>query len=107
MSERRNIQIIDDMPNCAYDIFSCTKEDFERLFPDGINIQFIEDLDELDGVDRIFHDLWNNPVRKPEVTGIHGTLFYGLEHVKKKFYPRKRESDLDHKGRGWAHGDRR
>jgi hypothetical protein len=30
----KNIQVIDGAKNSAYDIFSCTEEEFKLLFPD-------------------------------------------------------------------------
>jgi hypothetical protein len=33
------------------------------------------------------------PVDKKSVVGIHGTLFFGIPHMK-KYYPTKRESEM-------------
>lgn len=102
----KNIQIIDEMPNTAYDIFSCSEADFHALFAPGTDIEFIEDVLERLGTDRlseILTRLWKQPVVKSSVQGIHGTLFYGLAAQKRQFYPNKRESDLNQKGRGWSH----
>lgn len=38
-------------------------------------------------------DLWKRPVHKPDVRGIHGTLFYGLDE-KKKYYPTKLDAGM-------------
>ncbi len=87
---KKNIQIIDGARNCVYDIFQTDEKGFKLIFPEeGQNIQFIEDLNvETSELDEVFEKLWNRPVRKEDVQGIHGTLFYGLEY-KKQFYPRK------------------
>ena len=86
----RNIQIIDGAKNCVYDIFQTNEADFKLIFPkEGQNIQFIEDLDtDTEEMIRVFTNLWNHPVKKEKVIGIHGTLFYQMEY-KKEYYPRK------------------
>lgn len=87
---KKNIQIIDDADNCVYDIFQTDEYGFKLIFPErGQNIQFIEDLDvDTPEMDEVFTKLWSSPVKKEEVQGIHGTLFYDMEH-KKKYYLRK------------------
>lgn len=103
----KNIQIIDEMPNSAYDVFSCEEADFEKIFQNGTDIEFIEDVTSRmseEEANDIFSRLWERPVKKTLVQGIHGTLFYGLADKKRQFYPNKREADLDYKGRGWEHG---
>lgn len=91
----KNIQVIDGAANCTYDIFAATDEQFEAIFPDGTNVEFIEDVVErlgADAVKRVIEPLWERRVTKSEVQGIHGTLFYGLLH-KKQYYPNKLDSD--------------
>lgn len=91
----KNIQVIDGAANCTYDIFAATNEEFEAIFPNGTNIEFIEDVVERLGEDaagQVLEPLWSRPVAKSEVQGIHGTLFYGLLH-KKQYYPNKLDSD--------------
>ena len=93
----KNIQVIDGADNCAYDVFSISDSDFIKIFPNGQDIEFSEDLFERLGaeeVSSILEPVWKNRLDKKEVTGIHGTLFYGLES-KKEYYPNKRETDLD------------
>lgn len=96
------IQVIDGAENCAYDIFTATDEEFALMFPgEGQNIEFVADFFDRIGEARasaICNALWERPVDKSQVQGIHGTLFYGLD-TKKPFYPNKRESDLDGSGR--------
>jgi hypothetical protein len=93
----KNIQVIDGASNCSYDIFAMTEEEFRILFPDpGQDIEFIEDAIDRTGNDElgeIMRNVWKRPVKKPDVTGIHGTLFYELLW-KKKYYPNKRSDEL-------------
>lgn len=45
----KNVMVIDGALNCAYDVFQATEEEFRSMFPaPGQDIQFIEDLQELD-----------------------------------------------------------
>jgi hypothetical protein len=98
----KNIQVIDGADNCAYDIYAASDDDFAALFPgDGQDIEFIEDF--LKRVKKaraqeILTRLWTAPADKKKLRGIHGTLFYQLERTKKRFYPTKRETDLDDAG---------
>lgn len=91
----KNIQVIDSAVNCVYDIFSATEEEFNKIFPDGTNIAFIDEVysreneAELDG---IFNNIWRRPAQKSQVHGIHGTIFYELDE-KKAYYPNRRDED--------------
>ncbi len=104
---RYNIMVVDDAPNCAYDVFSISEELFQALFPTpGQNIEFIEDVDDRipeAELNRLAQGMWDHPVEKHAVSGMHGILFYGLRDEKKQFYPTKRDSDLDAGGRAWRH----
>ena len=94
----KNIQVIDGASNCSYDIFAMTDEEFRILFPSpGQDIEFVEDAIDRAGNDElgeIMRNVWKRPVKKPDVTGIHGTLFYELLW-KKKYYPNKRSDDTN------------
>lgn len=94
----KNIQIIDDAINARYAIYAVTDEEFALLFPSaGQDIEFIEDVVERLGdenVENIMAPIWERAISKPEVLGIHGTLFYGLLE-KKKYYEDKREPVID------------
>lgn len=98
----KTILVIDGADNCAYDCFRTTDEFFKVLFPaEGQDIDFIEDFIQRCGdrsYDDEFNQLWNSPIRKKDVSGIDGILFYELLH-KKEFYPNKMDSDLDERGR--------
>lgn len=92
----KNIQVIDRADNCTYSIFAATDEDFSSLFPNGNDIEFIEDFFERVGEETAAHiteNLWKRPVRKELAQGIHGTLFYQLTQ-KKQYYPTKKESEM-------------
>ena len=93
----KNIQVIDGANNCSYDIFAMTDDEYGILFPTpGQDIEFIEDVIGRVGDQRlgeIMRSVWKRPIKKPEVTGIHGTIFYELLW-KKKYYPNKRDDDI-------------
>jgi hypothetical protein len=90
----KNIQVVDGAVNCAYDVYSTTEEDFLKIFSaPGQDIQFIEDIRDDVEIQQILSRMWKRRLNKPEINGIHGTLFYELID-KKQFYPNKQESDL-------------
>lgn len=92
----KNIQLIDGADNAAYDIYAIPDEDFDLMFPNGQDIEFVEDFFKRLGskrADEIYRACWTRRVVKPEVQGIHGTLFVGLKKQKEKHYPTKRFSD--------------
>jgi hypothetical protein len=92
----KNIQVIDRADNCTYSIFAATDEEFESLFPNGTDIEFVEDFVGRAGEEtagQITGELWKRPVRKDSASGIHGTLFYQLTQ-KKRYYPTKKESEM-------------
>lgn len=92
----KNIQVIDGAPNCAYDIFQATDEEFRLIFPEeGQDIQFIEDVSPNRKITKALTNLWKRRCDKEEVNGIHGTLFYELSY-KKKYYPNRKDEDLTH-----------
>lgn len=94
----KNIQVIDDAINTRYAIYAVTDDEFGMIFPgDGQDVEFIEDLVVRMGdsaVYRFMAPVWDRAVAKPDVAGIHGTLFYGLPE-KRKFYEDKREPPND------------
>jgi hypothetical protein len=93
----KNIQVIDGANNCTYPIYSATEDEFLVLFPEcGQDIEFIEDAIERVGredLGSMMTNVWKRPVKKPDVVGIHGTLFYELLW-KKKYYPSKKDSEM-------------
>lgn len=88
----KNIQIIDGADNCTFSVFQATDEEFGWLFPQpGQDIQFAEDVVLPAG--RTLAGLWDRPIRKADVLGIHGTLFYEFEKKRQYFPASKREQD--------------
>lgn len=89
------IQVIDGAENCVFDIFTCSESDFALLFPDGTDIAFAEELEtrqDSELVRKALARLWGGRARKPEVQGVHGTLYFGLAH-KRKYYPTLRDEE--------------
>ena len=92
----KNIQVIDGAANCTYDVFSIADENFALLFPaPGQDVEFADEFFLRAGTSakEIYSRLWQVRANKKTLTGIHGTLFCGLE-VKKQFYPTKREDEM-------------
>ena len=93
----KNVLIIDGAENCEYQIFAMTDDEFNVVFPGARqNVEFIEDLvDRIgdDGVTALLAPVWKRGVEKPDVKGIHGTMFYQL-YWKKKFYPTKNDGEM-------------
>jgi hypothetical protein len=92
----KNIQVIDPSDNAAYNIYAAPEADFDQIFPNGADIEFIEDLLKRLGAARaraILEPMWERRLEKPDVIGIHGTLFYHLKKQKGRIYPNKRFSD--------------
>ncbi len=94
----KNIQIFDGAENATFSIFQATDEEFEAIFPDGRDMEFVEDLferlgDETAGA--LLSPLWERPILKRDIQGLHGTLFYQW-YARKKYHPAsKREVDWD------------
>ncbi len=105
----KTVMVVDGALNCAYDCFAADEELFAALFPgDGQDIEFIEDFqDRTDGRwDDSLSAMWASPLDRKQLRGIDGILFYGLPE-KKPFYPNKRDTDLDGRGRGFNLSDLR
>jgi hypothetical protein len=94
----KNIQIIDGALNCTFSFFQATDEEFALLFPEpGQDIQFAEDLADLPAQEEIvpaLNRIWERPIRKQDVQGINGTIFYELQRYK-SIYHEKREDAVD------------
>ena len=92
----KNIQIIDGAVNATFSVFQATDEEFDATFPDGRDMELVEDL-----VDRLGEDmagavltpLWDRPILKRDTLGIHGTLFYDNENRRGHIPSSKREVD--------------
>lgn len=93
----KNIQVIDGADNCVYDIFAATEEEFELIFPPGQDVAFIDEVmsrGSADALDLAFSRIWQRRLRKSDVVGIHGLLFYELEH-KKQYYPARVDEEAE------------
>lgn len=94
----KNIQIIDGVANATFSIFQATDEEFAIIFPEGRDIEIVDDLIERLGeteAERVLSPLWGRPILKREADGIHGTLFYDADE-RRQFLPKsKREVDWD------------
>jgi hypothetical protein len=94
----KNIQVIDGANNCSYDIFAVTDDEYKILFPDpGQDIEFIEDAIDRAGeckLGAIMKNVWARRIKKTDVNGIHGTIFYELLW-KKRYYPNKKDDDIE------------
>ena len=94
----KNIQIVDGARNATFSVFQATAEEFETIFPDGRDIELIEDLiDRLgeDAAGAVLAPLWNRPILKRDALGIHDTLFYDNKDRRGHIPPSKREVDWD------------
>jgi len=94
----KNIQIIDGAVNATFSLFQATEEEFVAIFPDGQDMELVEDLiqrlgDEASG--SVLKRIWNRPILKRDALGIHGTLFYDNKHRRDHIPPSKREIDWD------------
>jgi hypothetical protein len=89
----KNVQVIDGADNATYSIFQATEEEFKQIFPrTGQDIEVVEDYVGRVGENessQTLSKLWERPVHKREVKGIHGTLYYDYAG-RSKYLPRSR-----------------
>ncbi|MEC5388219.1 hypothetical protein VVD49_20965 [Uliginosibacterium sp. H3] len=91
----KNIQVIDGAENCVYDIFAATEEEFALIFPEWEDIAFIDEVRDrgnTEALRRALGSLWGRRVPKRDAQGIHGILFYQLDH-KKAYYATCRDKE--------------
>ena len=91
----KNIQIIDGALNAVYDIFQVMDQEFSLIFPPGQDIAFIDEAmarGPRAELDEAFTQIWTRRIPKAQAMGIHGILFYELEH-KKCYYPTRRDEE--------------
>jgi hypothetical protein len=95
----KNIQVIDGAMNSEYAIFRISDELFQLIFPqEGQDIEFVEDVIRRVGrgkINILSEICPESRIKKTEAQGIHGTLFYELIKQKKRYYPNKKETDLN------------
>lgn len=92
----KNVQVIDGANNATFRIFQASEEEFEAIFPEGRDMEFIEDFIERVGkknADTILSAVWERPILKRDAQGIHGTLFYEWADRRKHYPASKREVD--------------
>lgn len=91
----KNIQVFDAADNAVYDIFQATDDEFDLIFPSGQDVAFIDEVYERHDasvLDLAFNHIWTRRIPKRDANGIHGLLFYELDH-KKIFYPTRKDED--------------
>ncbi|MBH0239190.1 hypothetical protein [Methylobrevis albus] len=94
----KKIQIIDGAVNATFSLFQATDDEHAAIFPDGRDMELIEDLiARLGDADagRVLGALWCRPVLKRDALGIHGTLFFDNVERRPHIPASKREVDLD------------
>ena len=87
----KNVQVIDGAINCVYDVFAVEDADFDLLFPPGQDVAFIDEVlarHSPETLEPVFERMWRSRMPKRDVAGLHGLLFYDMEH-KKPFYPQR------------------
>jgi hypothetical protein len=93
----KNIQIIDAADNATFNIFQATDDEFEKIFPGpGQDIEVVEDYVCRVGEEeasKTLSRLWERPMYKQYVEGIHGTLYYDCKEKAKYLPESKREID--------------
>jgi hypothetical protein len=100
MAERaRTIQTIEGPGDFACRVWQLSAEDFARVFPaPGQDIEWVGDLAGRLGDDaaaELFERMRGRPLEKGRISGIDGTLLFGLEDRREFFPPSKREIDWD------------
>lgn len=89
----KNIQVIDGALNAVYDIFQATDDEFALIFPPEEDIAFIDEVIARGAraeLDAALARIWKRRIQKAQAMGIHGVLFYELDH-KKRYYPTRRD----------------
>jgi hypothetical protein len=92
----KNIQIIDGAANATFSLFQATDDEFLAMFPNGSDMQIVDDVFERLGneeASRVIVPMWNRPILKRDAVGIHGTLFYDSEHRREYLPATGREID--------------
>ena len=95
----KNVQIIDGSTNCTFSVFQFSDEQFTQIFAGhGQDIAFADEIhDRLSLADaaKAFEGVWDRPVDKQKMVGLHGTIFYGFEDRRECFPATRRECDWD------------
>lgn len=95
----KNVQVIDGAPNCTFPIFQFEDDQFLLIFSDADqDIAFADELETYLSdaeLKRAFEGVWDRPIAKIDIGGLHGTLFYEFEAKKCHFPASRRECDWD------------
>jgi hypothetical protein len=92
----KNIQIVDGAENATLSVFQATDAEFAAIFPDGRDMDLVDDLVERLGetvAGLLLTPLWSRPILKRDALGIHGTLFYDTAARRPHIPTSKREVD--------------
>lgn len=93
----KNIQVIDGAVNATFSIFQATDVEFAAIFPGrGQDIEVVEEYVNRVGEEeakKTLSGLWERPIYKHDVQGIHGTLYYNWEEKAKYLPDSRREMD--------------
>lgn len=94
----KNILMVDGAMNATFSVFQATDEEFATLFPNGEEMDVVEDVITRTGEDiaeGIFNRVWQRPILKSEVHGIHATLIWD-DPSRRNYLPlSRREIDWD------------
>ena len=90
----KNIQIIDGARNSVFEVYEVDDLTFEKLFPNGNDIAFIEDFAAFTDDDWIRFNIYSNRKDKKSILGIHGTFHLSQTCCDAKFFPDRKESTV-------------
>jgi len=97
----KNVQAIDCAENCTFPIFQVSDDEFHLIFSgDGQDIEFFEDFSQRVGhkaAGKILAKIWERPILKSAISGLHGTLFFKYGNRRKYFPISKKECDFSEK----------
>ncbi|MCI5064564.1 hypothetical protein MRY87_02435 [bacterium] len=86
---KKNVQVIDGAMNAFFPIYEIEEELFVKMFPEGENLAFGEEVISRIGEER-WASLWKSHMPdRATINGIHGTLFCGLEE-RRPYFPTRR-----------------
>jgi hypothetical protein len=93
----KNIQVIDGAANSIFGIYQVPDDLFDVMFPNGTDVAFVDEIGK-DFETRQGKRLWNmvyqHPVNKKRVDGIHGTLHLTGSPVDKEYFPTRKEGEV-------------
>jgi hypothetical protein len=93
----KNIQVIDGADNATFNIFQATDKEFASIFPGlGQDIEVVEEYVSRVGkveATKTLSRLWERPIYKHDVQGIHGTLYYDWKENAASLPESRREID--------------